>query len=124
MTTHEFLTWTEVNQTHNTIRAIYHMGKLVHSMLITDNGKNIVTDTNIIFMLPKSIQYANDLTVTSESLEKQNKFKLFRKIDKNKWIFLGRGIIEKINHDPISDYEIHIKVIKKSSLKNDEVKTT
>ena len=56
MTTHEFLTWTEVNQTHNTIRAIYHMGKLVHSMLITDNGKNIMTDTKIIFMLPKSIQ--------------------------------------------------------------------
>lgn len=115
MTTHEFLTWKEVNQTHNTIRAIYHMGKLVHSMLITENGKNIVTEDNIIFMLPKSIQYANDLTVTSESLSKQNKFKLFKKLDKNKWIFLGRGIIEKINPDPERDYEIHIKLIKKSS---------
>jgi len=102
----EVLSWSVVHTTHKTQRAVYHVGGLVYSLLCSDNGSNVFVDGTVEFHLPKSLQYVRDFHVLQLTYETKTVFRVFKKIVKNEWIYLGRRSITSIDSDKSDRYHI------------------
>lgn len=104
----EILNWSIVNLTHKTQRAVYHVGKSVHSLLCTENGNNSFSDKSVSFYLPKSNQYFNDYNALLYSFNNDLSFRVFRKLAKNQWIYLGRRKISSIDSSSVANNHVFI----------------
>jgi hypothetical protein len=108
----EVLEWKFVNATHKSQRAVYHVGGYIYSLLCSDNGENTFADNNIFFHLPKTSQYLSDYRSMQNSLNINKSFRIFKKLERNKWIYIGHGLIFKIDssHSNVHIFQITLLV--------------